>query len=113
MILFLIIWSFCSLALFSLASSMSKHQKQIFSKTLSVNQIRLATVLGWTLLIISLIICISQGQVSNMMSYWIGVITFAALFVGICLSYFQSKIKQIAVLILITLIITSTFKLIA
>jgi hypothetical protein len=96
MILFLMIWSLSSLAFFALASSMSKHQKQIFGRELDESKTRLASISGWGLLILALVICISQGTLSNMISYWLGVLTFSALFVGLCLSYFESRIKKIA-----------------
>ena len=95
MIFFLMIWSICSVGLFALASSMEKHQKQIFAQKLPPNKTRLATLSGWLSLVIALILSIQQAQLSNMISYWIGVITFASLWVGLSLSYFESKVKQI------------------
>lgn len=95
MIFFLMIWSFCSVGLFALASSMEKHQKQIFGKKLASNKTRIATIAGWILLIIALILSVQHAQLSNMISYWIGVITFSSLWVGLSLSYFESKLKQI------------------
>ena len=47
MIWFLIIWTLATLGFFALASSMSKHQKQIFAKELTLQQTRLATTVGW------------------------------------------------------------------
>ena len=95
MIFFLLIWSLCSIAFFALASAMSKHQKQIFEHELDLSQTRLASILGWVLLIIALIICMISAQLSNMISYWIGVLTFSALFVGLCLSYLATYIRKI------------------
>ena len=95
MIFFLMIWSICSVGLFALASSMEKHQKQIFGQKLASNKTRLATIAGWVLLIIALILSVQHAQLSNMISYWIGVITFSSLWVGLSLSYFESKLKQI------------------
>ena len=99
MIFFLLIWSLCSLGFLGLACAMSKHQKQIFNTTLSEQKTRLATIAGWFILIITLVICIRSGNLSNMISYWIGVLTFAALFIGICLSYFERKIKMIGLIL--------------
>ncbi|WP_180065030.1 MULTISPECIES: DUF3325 domain-containing protein [unclassified Acinetobacter] len=87
MMFFLLIWALSSLGFFALACSMSKHQKQFYSKELSVGQTRLATLVGWALLIIALIICLSLGTPSNNISYWFGALTIAALFVGLCISY--------------------------
>ena len=93
MMSFLLIWSLSSLAFIALASSMSKHQKQIFGNELNTIQTRYATIIGWLLLTFSLVICILSGKLSNMLSFWVGVLSFAALFVGVSLSYFEQKIK--------------------
>ena len=74
---------------------MSKHQKQIFDTELNPKKTQLATILGWVLLIIALILCLLTGFASNMISYWLGSLTFAALVVGLSLSYLASKIKVI------------------
>lgn len=94
---FLLIWSLSTLGLFSLAASMSKHQKQMFHTELSAAKSKIATILGWTLLMISLLLCISDGAYSNMISYWLGTLTFAALVVGLSLSYMAEKTKIICV----------------
>ena len=99
MIFFLFIWSLCCLGFFALASSMDKHQKQIYGQLLDASKTRLATFAGWALLILALIICMSQGSLSNMISYWIGVLSFSALFIGLCMSYYAEKLKKIALAI--------------
>lgn len=99
MIFFLMIWALCSIAFLALASSMAKHQKQIFGHELERSKTHFAALSGWGLLIIALIICMMSAQLSNMISYWIGVLTFSALFVGLCLSYFEAHIKKIAITI--------------
>ena len=105
MIFFILIWSLTCLAFFALACSISKHQKQIFNRPLDVKQTHLATIAGWSLLIISLMICLMVGKISNMVSYWVGALTFSALFVGLCLSYFPTRIQPITcVCIAITLL---------
>ncbi len=96
MMFFLLIWSLSALGLFALASAMSKHQKQIFGHELDAAKTRTAAACGWILLMIALLICILSGSVSNMISYWLGALTFAALFTGLCLSYLETKIKKIA-----------------
>lgn len=101
MIFFLMIWSLCSIAFFALASSMSKHQKQIFGHELKPSKTRLVLILGWVLLLITLILCIMSAQLSNMISYWIGVLTFSALFVGLCISYLATNIQKIAIVTLL------------
>ena len=112
MIWFLVIWALTVLGFFALASSMSKHQKQIFAKELTLQQTRLATTVGWFLLIVSLLICLTQGHWSTEISYWIGVISFAALFVGLCLRKKKKKIKNIAVSVLLLFIFSLTLHLI-
>ena len=101
MMFFFFIWSISSLGFFALASSMTKHQKQIFGHELNSQKTRYATIIGWALLIIALMVCIVSGSVSNMISYWLGALTFAALFTGLCLSYLETKIKRIAMIIAI------------
>ena len=93
MMFFLLIYSLCSLAFIAFASSMSKHQKQIFGRELNVTQTHYATLSGWLLLIISLVICSISGKLSTMLSFWVGVLSFSTLFVGVSLSYFEQKIK--------------------
>ena len=95
MMFFLLIWALTSLAFFALAMSISKHQKQIFDTELDPAKTQLATIFGWVLLIIALTLCLLTGAVSNMISYWLGSLTFAALVVGLSLSYLASKIKVI------------------
>ena len=96
MIFFLLVWSLSSLAFISLASAMSKHQKQMYGQELTAQQTRLASILGWTLLLISLIICVISGPLSSMLSFWIGILTFSALFVGALLTYYSLKVKFVA-----------------
>ena len=104
---FLLIWSISGLAFLALASAMSKHQKQMFNRELSPAQSRAASALGWLLLLISLVICLLTGQISNMLSYWVGVLTFAALLIGLMLCYYPDKIKTLSYL-LIGLVTCST-----
>ena len=96
MMFFLLIWALTSLGLFALAASMSKHQKQIFAQELDASKSRLVSIIGWVILILALILCLFAGTISNMISYWLGSLTFAALVVGLSLSYLESKVKIIA-----------------
>ena len=95
MMFFLLIWALTSLGLFALAASMSKHQKQICAQELAASKTRLASILGWVILILALMLCLFAGTISNMISYWLGSLTFAALVVALSLSYLESKIKLI------------------
>ena len=106
---FLLIWSISSLAFIALASSMTKHQKQIFNRELHPAQSRIATIMGWLLLLTSLVICLLSGKISSMLSYWVGVLTFAALLIGLMLSYYSDKIKSLAYLLIGLTIISAGF----
>lgn len=106
MIWFLLIWSLSSLGFIALASSMSKHQKQIFGYELNTQKTRIALVIGWSCLILSLIACIWQSNISIGMSYWIGALTLAALVVASALTYLANKMKILALGCMIILIIS-------
>ena len=95
MMFFLLIWAVTLLGFFALAMSMSKHQKQIFAQELNASKTRLASIIGWVILILALILCLFTGTISNMISYWLGSLTFAAMVVGLSLSYLASRIKVI------------------
>ncbi|MCO8046395.1 DUF3325 domain-containing protein [Acinetobacter bohemicus] len=112
MMFFLLIWALTSLGFFTLAASMSKHQKQIFAKELDTSKTRLTNILGWVILILPLIVCLFAGTVSNMISYWLGSLTFAALVVSLSLSYLQSKIKVIVLICAVIAVISGIFFLI-
>lgn len=112
MIFFILIWSLCNLAFIALASSMSKHQKQIFGRELSSKQTLVTTIVGWSIFSISLTFCLMAGNISNMLSYWIGVLTCSALFIGLCLSYYSPKIKMITLILLMVCLISGIIQLI-
>jgi hypothetical protein len=97
MILFLLIWSLTCLGFSGLAASMAKHQKQIFQAELSQTQSKQAMIIGWVFLIMALIICLNAGMLSNMISYWVGCLSFAAMSVAICLSYYAEQLKKFAI----------------
>ncbi len=106
---FLLIWLISSLAFIALASAMTKHQKQIFNRELNPVQSSIATTLGWLLLLTSLVICLLSGKISSMLSYWVGVLTFAALLIGLMLSYYPDKIKNLAYLLIGLTVLTAGF----
>lgn len=93
---FILVWALCNLGFVSLACSMSKHQKQIFKRELTQSQSNVATIVGWLFLVLGLVACLMyQDSISNMISYWIGVLSFSALAVGLSLSYFENQIKTL------------------
>lgn len=105
MTFFLLNWALTALGFFALASSMSKHQKQIYGQELTSGKTKLATLIGWILLLLSLAICLASGAISNMASYWVGALSFSALFIGLCLSYLDTKLKMIAIILTILSIV--------
>lgn len=106
MIFFLFIWALNSLGFFALASAMQKHQKQIFNQILSNTATRYYGLLGWLLLVLSLIICCFSGALSNMIAYWIASLSFAAMFVCLSLQYWAENIKKICVFLLCLALLT-------
>ena len=104
---FILVWALCNLGFIALACSMLKHQKQIFKRELDPEKTRLATVIGWILLVLGLISClIYQDSISNMISYWLGVLSFSALAVGLSLSYFENHVKTLALASVVLTIIS-------
>lgn len=97
MMFYLVIWALSCLGFFALAASMCKHQKQMFGKELSLLQTRSVSFIGWFILLVALVLCLCIGAISNMFSYWLGTLSIAALFVSLCLSYFETKIKIIVI----------------
>lgn len=106
MMWFLLIWSLNNLAFFALASSMAKHQKQLFARELAPTQSRLARLMGWLILTLSFIACLYDMQVSNGISYWIGILSFSALLVAVTLTYFAHRAILLAILSLILAVIS-------
>ena len=101
MMFFLFIWAMSSLGFFALASSMAKHQKQIFGYELKPLHSRIFKIAGWILLILALALCTTQGHWSTHISYWVGTISFAALFSGLCLSYYPQLCRKIGLFTLL------------
>ncbi|AOA57605.1 DUF3325 domain-containing protein [Acinetobacter larvae] len=105
MINIVLLWSAMTLGLFSICSSMSKHQKQVFEKTLSVQQSKILFYLGWGILIISFIYSLFRYSPSLGMSYWVGAISFAALLVGFTLSYLEKHFKRVVATVIASFIL--------
>lgn len=112
MMSFLLIWSLSGLGFISLAASMSKHQKQIFAQELEASKSHVAQVCGWILLAISLVLSVSSSTLSNGISYWIGILTFSALAIGLCLSYYSHKMKLFTLILGFIVILSGLFHLI-
>ncbi|MDR7015510.1 DUF3325 domain-containing protein [Acinetobacter sp. 3657] len=105
----LLLWCVCVVGLSSLACSMAKHQRDIFSSPVSRRNCRLFQTVGWGLLIISTGLAAYFKGISIGLSEWLGYISFAALAVGLLLTYSPKKILKanamVAVLFLILLVI--------
>lgn len=113
MIFFLLIWSLSTLGFIGLACSMAKHQKQIAHKVLSTSETNVAKIIGWLLILLALVICILNGTLSNMLSYWAGTLTFAALTVALTLTYLESKVKYLVMLCIAVAVVASLLSLFA
>lgn len=82
-----------------LACSMQKHQRDIFTAKTSDTQSRLYQIVGWLLLGLTAVIAIIWKGASIGLSEWIGCLTFSALMVGLCMTYFPKKIKWLNVVV--------------
>lgn len=93
---FLLAWCVCTLGFIALAASMPRHQEQIFGKELGQPRSRVAAAAGWAMLGLGLAVCLPGGVLSNMVSYWVGVLTFSALAVVLWLSYMAHRLGSLA-----------------
>ena len=106
----LMLWCVAVVALSSLACGMSKHQRDIFTAQISDQKRRYFEIAGWIILLISAVITIYFKGVSVGLSDWLGCITFAALAVGLLLTYQAKKLLQanVVVTVLFGLLLTVT-----
>jgi hypothetical protein len=107
MMFFLLIWSLSTLGFVGLACSMSKHQKQIAAKVWSKSETNLAKYIGWLFIVLALVVCILNGTLSNMISYWVGTLSFAALTVALTLTYIETKVKYLVATALVVTVVSS------
>lgn len=101
------IWGFSGLA-----ASMSKHQRDIFSKPVSAKQTKILQILGWGVISLSAFIAIFVTGISVGISEWLGVLTFAALVVGLTMTYWPKRIIQLNIAITILFVILLIIRLI-
>lgn len=97
---FLVVWSIAVLGFLGLAAAMDKHQKYFFLQPLNAKQTLIAKCSGWCFLAISLVIAIAHYQLADGISYWIGILTFAAFFVLAMLSYFSQYFKPVIIIMI-------------
>lgn len=95
----LMLWCVAMVALSSLACGMSKHQRDIFIVKISAKKSRYFEIAGWVILLISAVITIYFKGASVGLSEWLGCITFAALAVGLLLTYQPKKLLQANVIV--------------
>ncbi|NNP71077.1 DUF3325 domain-containing protein [Acinetobacter sp. Ac_5812] len=93
------LWCVAVVALSSLACGMSKHQRDIFSSQISAQNSRSFEIIGWVVLLISALVMIYLKGASVGLSEWLGCITFAALAVGLLLTYHPKKLLQANVIV--------------
>ncbi|MCU4335639.1 DUF3325 domain-containing protein [Acinetobacter dispersus] len=90
----LMLWCVAVVALSALACGMSKHQRDIFSTQISAQNSRRFEIVGWVMLLLSALVMIYLKGASVGLSEWLGCITFAALAVGLLLTYQPKKLLQ-------------------
>lgn len=93
---FVLIWCLATLGFIALAMSMPRHQEQVLGREIGPACSGVAAAAGWVMLALSLAACLRGGSLSNMISYWLGVLTFSALAVALCLSYVSARIPVLA-----------------
>ncbi|MFW2162471.1 DUF3325 domain-containing protein [Acinetobacter beijerinckii] len=95
----LMLWCVAVVALSALACGMSKHQRDIFSAQISAQNSRWFEIAGWAMLLLSALVMIYIKGASVGLSEWLGCITFAALAVGLLLTYQPKKLLQANVIV--------------
>ncbi|AOA58375.1 DUF3325 domain-containing protein [Acinetobacter larvae] len=89
-----LLWCMTICGLSCLAASMSKHQRDIFAHAISARQSQFLYIIGWGIVIASAVPAIFYSGLSVGLSEWVGVLSFAALAVGLTLSYRAKYILQ-------------------
>jgi len=86
------------MAFVTLAASMSRHRQQLGVGQLSPSQLRHRRVMGYVLLIISLWPCLMGWKLSVALAIWCGLLTPAALTLGVVLTYWPGVTRQLHVI---------------
>ena len=84
-----------------LATSMNKHQRDIFVAPISDKKSKLLKSAGWGILTLSACIAIFAAGISVGLSEWVGIITFAAFIVAFIVTYQPRRIIQFNFAILV------------
>lgn len=80
----------------ALAACMDRHRDPFGTQTLTSGQIRLFRAAGFVLLGSSLQICLAHGSTSVALSAWVGLLAFAALALGLLLTYAPHTARPVA-----------------
>ncbi|WP_333663051.1 DUF3325 domain-containing protein [Acinetobacter sp.] len=90
-----ILWCISVFAFSSLACGMNKHQRDIFTAKVTEQKTRLFQIVGWVVLAVSAVLVLFWKGASIGMTEWLCCLTFAALAVGLTLTYFPKKLFQL------------------
>lgn len=94
----MLVWLLCAINIISfscLAAAMSKHQRDFFGRTLEPKQNRQLVIVGWSLLVLSMLgSSIAKGP-SVGISTWVCAITFSTLVVGLVATYLPLRLKTV------------------
>lgn len=108
----LLLWCILVWGFSALAASMSKHQRDIFVAKVPEQKTRIFQITGWVILTLAAILAIFYKGASVGLSEWIGVMSFAALLVGLTLTYFPKKLFQLNIVIAVLFIIVLVLRLV-
>ncbi len=80
----------------ALSLAMDRHQEQVLGRALARPATLRWRVLGWALLVVSLLPCLALGSTSLAITVWAGTLSFAALALGLLLSYAPRAVPRVA-----------------
>jgi len=86
-------------AFVALAATMAKHQDQLGSKTFTARQLQGWQMAGWALLALSVWPCLLRWNASIALAAWFGLLTLAALALGLMFTYTPKLIECLKTLI--------------
>jgi len=88
------------IAFVALASTMAKHQDSLGSKLFSARQLQCWQISGWSLLALSLWPCLLRWNTSIALAAWFGLLTLAALVLGLMFTYTPKIIHCLKMLVI-------------
>jgi len=87
------------IAFVALAATMAKHQNQLGGKLFSARQLQIWQGAGWSLLALSLWPCLLRWNTSIALAAWLGLLTLAALILGLMFTYTPKLIGSLKTVI--------------